>query len=87
MDNSVSYMNTEDEIHELSYTLIKSAVHGDQKALEEILRIYDRYINSLVTYETVDSSGRVIRQIDEDMKVQVQMKLVDAIQTKWREII
>ena len=87
MDNSVSYMNTEDEIHELNYTLIKRAVHGDQKALEEILRIYDRYINSLVTYETVDSSGRVIRQIDEDMKVQVQMKLVDAIQTKWREII
>lgn len=87
MDVSEKYMNIEDEIHELSYKLIKRAVHGDQKALEEILRIYDRYINSLVTYETVDSSGRVIRQIDEDMKIQVQMKLVDAIQTKWREII
>ena len=87
MEESVNSMNTEDEIHKLSYKLIKRAVHGDQKALEKILQIYDPYINSLVTYETVDSSGKIIRQIDEDMKIQVQMKLVDAIQTKWREII
>lgn len=84
---SVNFMNIADEIHELNYDLIKHAVHGDQKALEEVLRIYDRYINSLVTYETVGPNGQVLRQIDEDMKIQVQMKLVDAIQTKWREII
>ena len=71
----------------LTYDLIRKAVHGDKKALEEILCIYDPYINSVVTVERLLPSGEFIREIDEDMKIQVQMKLMDAIQTKWRELI
>lgn len=77
----------EAETLKLTYDLIQKAVHGDQKALEEILHIYDPYINSVVTVERLLPSGEFIREIDEDMKIQVQMKLMDAIQTKWRELI
>ena len=31
--------------------------------------------------------GRIYRHIDEDMKIEVQMKLVDALQNKWRKLI
>ena len=80
-------MSKKDQSHELTYDLIKRAVHGVPEALEEILLHYDAYLNSLVTYETTGPNGRTYRHIDEDMKAEVQMKLVDAIQKKWRKLI
>lgn len=80
-------MKNEDEIHKLSYELIKRAVHGEKEALEEILRIYEPYHNSLVTYETLETDGKLYKVIDEDKKVQVQMHLVEVIQKKWRKLI
>ena len=80
-------MSKEAQRHELTYDLIKRAVHGEPAALEEILLHYDAYINSLVEYETTGPDGRTYWLIDEDMKVQIQMKLVDAIQKKWRKLI
>lgn len=80
-------MKNGDEIHELSYDLIKRAVHGEPEALEEILRIYESYHNSLVTYEVTDADGHVHKVIDEDKKVKVQMHLVEAIQKHWRKLI
>ena len=73
--------------HELTYDLIKRAVHGDQEAIEAYLRYYDAYINSLVMYDVTCPDGRVYSYIDEDMKIQVQMKIVDALQNKWRKLI
>lgn len=73
--------------HELTYDLIKRAVHGEPAAIEEYLLHYDAYINSLVTYETTDPTGRTYQQIDEDMKAEIQMKLVEAIRKKWRKLI
>ena len=80
-------MSRKAQSHELTYDLIKRAVHGEPAAIEEYLLHYDAYINSLVEYETTGLDGRVYRHIDEDMKVQVQMKLVDALQKKWRKLI
>lgn len=77
-------MKSGDEIHELNYELIKRAVHGKPEALEEILRIYEPYHDSLVIS---DADGRIHKIIDEDKKIQVQMHLVDVIQKKWRELI
>ena len=48
---------------------------------------YDAYINSLVMYDEVGSDGQLHSYIDEDMKIQVQMKIVDALQNKWRKLI
>ena len=73
--------------HELTYDLIKRAVHGDQEAIEAYLLHYDAYINSLVMYDEVGSDGQLHSYIDEDMKIQVQMKIVDALQNKWRKLI
>ena len=39
--------------HELTYDLIKRAVHGDQEAIEAYLLHYDAYINFLVSYDEV----------------------------------
>ena len=79
-------MRKEAQSHELTYDLIKRAVHGEPAALEEILH-YDAYLNSLVAYETTGPDGRTYRHIAEDMKIEVQMKLVDAIQKKRRKLI
>ena len=80
-------MSKEAQSHELTYDLIKRAVHGDQQAIEAYLRYYDAYINSLVMYDEVGPDGRIYRHTDEDMKIEVQMKLVDALQNKWRKLI
>ena len=73
----------------LLYTsdLIKRAVHGDQEAIEAYLLHYDAYINFLVSYDEVGPDGRIYRHTDEDMKIEVQMKLVKALQNKWRKLI
>ena len=80
-------MKSGDEIHELNYELIKRAVHGEPEALEEILRIYEPYHDSLVTSDVAGADDRIHKVIDEDKKIQVQMHLVDVIQKKWRELI
>ena len=80
-------MSKEAQSHELTYDLIKRAVHGDQEAIEAYLLHYDAYINSLVMYDEVGPDGQLHSYIDEDMKIQVQMKIVDALQNKWRKLI
>ena len=79
-------MKNTDETPELSYHLIQQAVSGESKAVEKILHIYDKYINSVVMLETTDMNGNTIKTIDEDMKIQIQMKLIESIQTKWRNL-
>lgn len=71
----------------LNYDLIKKAVHGEKDALEEILRIYEPFHNSLVICEVFGSDGKIHKEIDEDKKIQIQMHLLEVIQTKWRELI
>lgn len=79
-------MKNTDETPELSYHLIQQAVCGESKAVEKILHIYDKYINSVVMLETTDMNGNAMKTIDEDMKIQIQMKLIESIQTKWRNL-
>lgn len=71
----------------LNYDLIKRAVHGEKDALEEILRIYEPFYNSLTTREVIGRDGKIHKEIDEDKKIEVQMHLLEVIQTKWRELI
>lgn len=79
-------MKNTDETLELSYHLIQQAVSGESKSAEKILHIYDKYINSVIMIETTDMNGNTIKTIDEDMKIQIQMKLIESIQTKWRNL-
>ena len=54
-------MKNTDETPELSYHLIQQAVSGESKAVEKILHIYDKYINSVVMFETTDMNGNTIK--------------------------
>lgn len=76
-----------DQTPKLTYPLIQKAVQGDEAALEGILRHFDAYINAVATVEKALPSGEIIEEVDEDMKIQIQMHLVEAIQKKWRERI
>lgn len=80
-------MSTMDAIPKLTYEMIQRAVNGDPAALEMILKHYEPYHNTLATYETVDADGTVRLEIDEDIKAQIQQRLVYAIQNKWRRLI
>ena len=73
-------MSTTDTTLRLTYELIQKAVTGDPAALEAILKYYEPYHNALSAYETVDADGRIYREIDEDIKIQIQQRLVYAIQ-------
>lgn len=73
-------MSTTGEIPELTYELIQKATNGDPAVLEMILKHYAPYHNALAAYDTVDADGTVRREIDEDIKVQFQQRLVYAIQ-------
>lgn len=72
-------------IRELSDDLIMGAAKGEEKALERILEIFDPYITAVSSFDRVLPGGKVMRELDEDMKVQIQMKLVDAIKNNWRK--
>ena len=76
-----------DQTLELTYPLIQKAVQGDEAALEVILRHFDAYINAVATVEKALPSGEIIEEVDEDIKIQIQMHLVEVIQKKWRELI
>ena len=82
-------MNTKTEGVTLKLTLdlIMKAMQGQPEALEYILKLYDNYINAFCRYKTFDADGIIHTGIDEDMKVQIQNKLLDAIQHKWRPMI
>lgn len=55
--------------------------------MEEILRIYEPFHNALTTCKVIGPDGKIHKEIDEDKKIQVQMHLLEVIQTKWRELI
>ena len=70
-------MSKEAQSHELTYDLIKRAVHGDQEAIEAYLRYYDAYINSLVMYDEVGPDSQIHSYIDED-RVRIEQSLFEA---------
>lgn len=71
-------------IRELSDDLIKRASNGEEKALERILEIFNPYITAVSTFERISPDGKILRELDEDMKIQIQMRLVEAIKNNWR---
>ena len=80
----MKYMD-EGVIRELSDDLIARAANGDEKALERILEIFDPYITAVSSFDRVLPGGRIVRELDEDMKIRIQTKLAYAIQNKWEK--
>lgn len=80
----MKYMD-EGVIRELSDDLITRAANGDEKALERILEIFDPYITAVSSFDRVLPGGKIVRELDEDMKIRIQTKLAYAIQNKWEK--
>lgn len=73
------------EEKKLTYELICAALHGEPQAQEEILNYYDEYINTLAMAENETESGEKVRFVDEDVKAQIQLRLLEATK-KWRAV-
>ena len=61
------------------YATIQAAVSGDANALNAIVNHYDRYILRLSTKKLFAQDGNIYRCIDEDIRRQLQTKLVERI--------
>lgn len=70
----------------LTYDSIRKATKGDNQAMDDILRYYDHYIDSLCAYEITDDNNIARIEIDYDIKAKLQLKLIEAVK-KWRKFI
>lgn len=69
----------------LTMELIYAVIRGEEAAQKKILQYYDQYLNSLVTTMTEDENGNKHYQLDEDLKIQIQYKYLEAVK-KWKAI-
>ena len=58
---------------------IRAAVAGEKWATEKVLAYYEDYINELSTVEVRQPDGSVKKQVDEDMKQRITLKLLEAL--------
>ena len=63
----------------LCYNLIKKATSGDERAINEIIKIYGPYINSLASHELYDLAGNEYIGIDVDLRDSLRSKLINTI--------
>ena len=58
---------------------IEAAVAGEKWALEKVLAYYEDYIEKLATVEIEQPDGSVKKIVDEDLKQQIGLKLLEEI--------
>lgn len=58
---------------------IRAAVAGESWALEKVLACYDDEINRLATVKKRQPDGSIKAVVDEDMRQQLILKLLEAI--------
>lgn len=63
----------------LTYEIIKAAVAGEKWATEKILRYYDDYMTELATVKERQPDGSVKSYVDEDLKQEIALKLLEEI--------
>ena len=63
----------------LAVKTIEAAVAGEKWALEKVLAYYADYIEELATVEIEQPDGNVKKIVDEDLKQQIGLKLLEEI--------
>ena len=58
------------------FSTLQEAIGGDTIALNKIIKNYERYIIKLSIKRYLDAYGNVITCIDEDIKRQLETKLI-----------
>lgn len=61
------------------YETIRAAVSGEKWAVEKVLECYSGELDKLATVETKQPDGSIKREIDEDMRQALALKLIEAI--------
>jgi hypothetical protein len=65
----------------LPVDVVLAAIGGDEAAMRKVLRYYDGYINALSTKRLFDEDGRQYLFIDDEMKHELQMRLLTKMVT------
>ena len=60
---------------------------GSGEAQDELLRIYESFHDSLLAYAEAGMDGCIHHETKEDWKSMVQMRMLQAIQTRWRSLL
>ncbi len=58
---------------------IRAAVAGEQWATEKVITHYADYINELATVEVRQPDGSIKKVLDEDIKQQITLKLLEEL--------
>lgn len=80
-------MEKNQQTMQLTVGLIRRAVDGEREAQDEILRIYEPFHDSLLSYVEAGLDGGIREETREDWKSMVQMQMLQAIQKKWRNLL
>ena len=69
----------DDQQNLLDYDTIKGAVAGEKWAMEKVIAYYDDYMNELATVKEKQPDGSVRTYVDEDLKQEIALKLLEEI--------
>ena len=59
------------------------AIKGDDEAIEEVILVYENYINKMATFNFKNKEGHTYRIVSEDAKQELKEKLIKAL-PKWK---
>ena len=68
-----------DQQNTLTYEIIKAAVAGEKWATEKIMVYYDDYMTELATVKEKQPDGSVKSYVDEDLKQEIALNLLEKI--------
>lgn len=69
----------DDQQNLLDYDTIKGAIAGEKWAMEKVIAYYDDYMNELATVKEKRPDGSVKTYVDEDLKQEIALKLLEEI--------
>ncbi len=69
----------DDQLNLLDYETIKGAVAEEKWATERILKHYDSYMDELAMVKETQPDGSVRAYVDEDLKQEIALKLLEEI--------
>jgi hypothetical protein len=65
----------------LPIEIIMAAIGGDEKAMKAVVKHYEGYINALSTKRLYDDDGRQYLFIDDELRHELELKLITRIVT------
>lgn len=63
----------------LPIPVILAAIRGEESAINQVLRYYERYITALASKELYDRYGNLYICVDYELKTELQNKLIAGI--------